>query len=58
MSDRAARFDGIGASLHEGRQISTVRTHVRAVYDNPGLTRQHELVRLVRSLAGVQDIRR
>ena len=37
------------------RQISTIRTHVKAMYGRLGLTRQHELVRLVRSLAGSED---
>ena len=34
-----------------GRQISTIRSHVKAIYGRLGLTRQQELVRLVRSLA-------
>ena len=33
------------------RKISTIRTHVKAMYGKLGLTRQQEPVRLVRSLA-------
>ena len=33
------------------RRISTIRTHVKAMYGRLGLTRQQELVRLVRSLS-------
>ena len=40
------------------RQISTIRTHVKAMYGRLGLTRQQELARLVRSLAPSVDTRR
>ena len=46
----------IAASM--GRQISTIRTHVKAMYGRLGLTRQKELVRLVKSLAEAQELRR
>ena len=38
-----------------GRRVSTVRSHVRHMYTKHGLTRQADLVRLVQSLAGVDD---
>ena len=37
-----------------GRQESTVRSHVKHMFTKHGLNRQADLVRLVRSLAGVQ----
>ncbi|MDE0350469.1 MAG: helix-turn-helix transcriptional regulator [Gammaproteobacteria bacterium] len=37
-----------------GRRESTVRSHVKHMFTKHGLTRQADLVRLVRSLAGVQ----
>ena len=40
------------------RQISTIRTHVKAMYGRLGLTRQEELARVVRSLAPSVDTRR
>ena len=40
------------------RKTSTIRTHVKAMYGKLGLTRQEELVRLVRSLARSVDSRR
>ena len=40
------------------RQVSTIRTHVKSMYSKLGITRQQELVRLVRSLARSVDTRR
>lgn len=36
-----------------GRRVSTVRSHIKHMYAKHGLTRQADLVRLVRALAGV-----
>ena len=41
-----------------GRKESTIRTHVKHMFAKHGLSRQAELVRLVRSLAGAPEARR
>ncbi len=40
-----------------GRKESTIRTHVKHMFAKHGLSRQADLVRLVRSLAGAGDVR-
>ncbi len=44
-------------ALATGRSISTVRWHMRHVFDKAQVSRQAELVRLVLSLAGVPELR-
>ena len=49
-----------GMTVHEvaaatGRRASTVRSHVKHMFTKQGVTRQADLVRLVLSLAGVED---
>ena len=41
-----------------GRRESTIRSHVKHMFDKHGLSRQAELVRLVQSLAGAPESRR
>ena len=58
MESRVAVLLARGMSVREiaaatGRKESTIRTHVKHMFAKHGLTRQAELVRLVRSLAGV-----
>ena len=38
-----------------GRRESTARSHIKHMFTNRGVTRQADLIRLVRSLAGVED---
>ena len=57
MESRVAVLLAVGMSVREiaavtGRGESTVRTHVKHIFAKHGLTRQMDLVRLVRSLAG------
>ena len=40
-----------------GRKESTIRTHVKHMFAKHGLSRQADLVRLVRSLAGARETR-
>ena len=44
-------------ALATGRSVSTVRWHMKHVFDKAGVSRQAELVRLVLSLAGVPEFR-
>ena len=63
MQSRVAVYMAEGLSVPAiaakmDRQISTIRTHVKAMYGRLGLTRQQELAHLVRSLAPSVDTRR
>ena len=58
MESRVAVLLARGMSVKEiaaamGRKESTIRTHVKHMFAKHGLSRQADLVRLVRSLAGV-----
>ena len=44
-------------ALATGRSVSTVRWHMKHVFDKARVSRQAELVRLVLSLAGVPEFR-
>ena len=62
MQSRVAVLLAQGMSVPEiaaatGRKESTIRTHVKQAFARHGLTRQAELVRLVRSLAGTPETR-
>ena len=62
MQSRVAVLLAQGMSVSEiaattGRKESTIRSHVKHAFARHGLTRQAELVRLVRSLAGTPDTR-
>ena len=63
MQSRVAVLLARGMSVPEiaaatGRKESTIRSHVKHVFARHGLTRQAELVRLVRSLAATPEPRR
>ena len=63
MQSRVAVLLAQGMSVPEiaaatGRGESTIRSHVKHAFARHGLTRQAELVRLVRSLAGSPESRR
>ncbi|MCY4065422.1 MAG: helix-turn-helix transcriptional regulator, partial [Rhodospirillaceae bacterium] len=58
MESRVAVLLARGMSVKEiaaatGRKESTIRTHVKHMFAKHGLSRQADLVRLVRSLAGL-----
>ena len=62
MESRVAVLLARGMSVKEiakatGRKESTIRTHVKHMFAKHGLSRQTDLVRLVRSLAGVRETR-
>ena len=62
MESRVAVLLAQGMSVSQiatamGRKESTIRSHVKHVFAKHGISRQAELVRLVRSLAGVPEIR-
>ena len=62
MQSRVAVLLAQGMSVPEiaaatGRKESTIRSHVKQAFARHGLTRQAELVRLVRSLAGTPETR-
>ena len=62
MQSRVAVLLAQGMSVPEiaaatGRKESTIRSHVKHAFARHGLTRQAELVRLVRSLAGTPETR-
>ena len=62
MQSRVAVLLAQGMSVPEiaaatGRRESTIRSHVKHAFARHGLTRQAELVRLVRSLAGTPETR-
>ncbi len=59
MESRVAVLLAVGMNVREiaaatGRGESTIRTHVKHIFAKHGLTRQMDLVRLVRSLAGAR----
>ena len=63
MQSRVAVYMAEGVSVPAiaasmDRQISTIRTHVKAMYGRLGLAQQQELARLVHSLASSVDERR
>ena len=63
MESRVAVLLAEGKSVREvaaamGRGESTIRTHLKHMFTKHRLTRQADLVRLVRSLAGVPKSRR
>ena len=63
MEGRVAVLLARGMSVGEvaaatGRRESTIRSHVKHVFGKHGLSRQTDLVRLVRSLAGAAEPRR
>ena len=62
MESRVAVLLSQGMSVHQiaaatGRKESTIRSHVKHMFAKHGLSRQAQLVRLVRSLEGVPGIR-
>ena len=62
MESRVAVLLARGMSVREiaaamGRRESTIRSHVKHMFTKHGLSRQAELVRLVRSLAGASEAR-
>ena len=62
MESRVAVLLAQGMSVSQiatamGRKESTIRSHVKHMFAKHGFSRQAELVRLVRSLAGVPEIR-
>ena len=62
MESRVAVLLAQGMSVRQiatatGRKESTIRSHVKHIFVKHGFSRQAELVRLVRSLAGVPEIR-
>ena len=62
MQSRVAVLLAQGMSVPEiaaatGRKESTIRSHIKHAFARHGLTRQAELVRLVRSLAGTPETR-
>lgn len=63
MESRVAAMLAVGTSVKEiaaatGRRESTIRSHVKHIFAKHGLSRQAQLVRLVRSLAGAGEFRR
>ena len=63
MESRVAVLLAEGVNVREvaaatGRRESTIRSHVKHMFDKHGLSRQAELVRLVQSLAGASESRR
>ena len=62
MQSRVAVLLAQGMSVPEiaaatGRKESTIRSHIKHAFARHGLTRQAELIRLVRSLAGTPETR-
>ena len=62
MESRVAALLAQGMSVSQiatttGRKESTIRSHVKSMFAKHGLSRQAELVRLVRSLAGAPEAR-
>ena len=62
MESRVAVLLAQGMSVRQiatatGRKESTIRSHVKHIFVKHGFSRQAELVRLVRSLAGAPEIR-
>ena len=63
MEGRVAVLLARGMSVGEiaaatGRKESTIRSHVKHIFVKHGLSRQTDLVRLVRSLVGAAQPRR
>lgn len=55
-TDRGGELSDIARET--GRSVNTVRWHLRHIYTKPGLSRQAEVVRAVKALAGVAGARR